>query len=154
MRSPPPRPILQIRTQPRCWVIRVTCATSCGGTTRPRSNDMTQDHSDPISRTLAVGNSRRKILRVLGVGGASGLLAVAGLDALAGERPHERLQDRTPTRNKKQRNKKQNNNNNNNNNNNDNTTSGGGGLGGFFGLGTSVSYAHQNADLYYIRVFG
>jgi hypothetical protein len=53
-------------------------------------------------------------LRVLGVGGASGLLAAAGLEAIAGEPPHQRLQDRSKQRNRKQRNNKNKNNNDNN----------------------------------------
>lgn len=65
---------------------------------------MTQNRVDQISRSLAAGGSRRGLLRALGVGGASGLLAVIGLEAMAGERPHQRLQDRTPKRNRKQRN--------------------------------------------------
>jgi hypothetical protein len=121
---------------------------------------------DQISRGEAAGSSRRRVLRALGVGGASGILAVVGQGAQAGKRPHERLQDRSKRRNRKQRNKnqqnqdnQQNQNNQNDDNNNDNNkendpNNGGGGLGGFFGLGTSVSYAHQNADIYYIRVMG
>jgi hypothetical protein len=124
---------------------------------------MDQDRMNQMSRSLAAGLSRRGALRALGVGGASGLLAVAGSEAWAGKRPHERLQARSKRRNRKQRNKNQNNqnnrqnenDNNDRNNNNDNDANhGGGGLGGFFGLGTSVAYAHQNADIYDIRVFG
>jgi hypothetical protein len=110
---------------------------------------MTQDHSEPISHSEAAGGSRRGILRLLGVGGASGLLALAGLEAMAGERPHERLQDRTPQRNRKQRNKRQNNKNNNTQNNN-----GGGGLGGVFGLGVSVQFNNPTNSTYTIRVVG
>ena len=84
---------------------------------------MTWDHREPISHGEDAGSSRRTILRTLGIGAASGPLAVAGLKALAGERPHQRLQDRTPQRNRKQRNKRQNNTNQNTSN---NTTSGGG----------------------------
>ena len=65
---------------------------------------MTQYSVDQIGRRLAAGGSRRGLLRALGVGGASGLLAVVGYEAIAGERPHQRLQDRTPKRNRKQRN--------------------------------------------------
>jgi hypothetical protein len=121
---------------------------------------MDQERIDQLSRILAAGNSRRRILRLIGVGGTSGLLAAVEQGAWAGRRPHERLQDRTKRRNRKQRNKNQNNqqdqnNNNNNNDNNDNdTNNNGGGLGGFFGLGTSVAYAHQNSAIYYIRVMG
>jgi hypothetical protein len=121
---------------------------------------MDQERIDQLSRILAAGNSRRRILRLIGVGGTSRLLAAVEQGAWAGRRPHERLQDRTKRRNRKQRNKNQNNqqdqnNNNNNNDNNDNdTNNNGGGLGGFFGLGTSVAYAHQNSAIYYIRVMG
>lgn len=65
---------------------------------------MDQERMDQISRTLATGNSRRGLLRALGVGGASGLLAVVGIEAIAVERPHQRLQDRSKQRNRKQRN--------------------------------------------------
>ncbi len=111
---------------------------------------MTQDHREPVSSSEAVRNSRRGVLRALGVGGATGLLAVAGLEALAGERPHQRLQDRTPQRNRKQRNKRQNNKNNNQNN---NQTSGGGGLGGIFDtLGTSVAFRNLSDISYEVYV--
>ena len=63
-----------------------------------------QERIDQLSRIFAAGSSRRGILRALGVVGASGLLAVVGHEAMAGERPHQRLQDRTPKRNRKQRN--------------------------------------------------
>jgi hypothetical protein len=76
-----------------------------------------QERIDQLSRIFAAGSSRRGILRALGVVGASGLLAVVGHDAMAGERPHQRLQDRTPKRNRKQRNNKNANTNDNNNNN-------------------------------------
>ncbi len=64
---------------------------------------MDQKRFDQISRTLATGLSRRGVLRVLGVGGASGLLAVVGQAVRAADRPHERLQDRSEQRNRKQR---------------------------------------------------
>jgi hypothetical protein len=112
---------------------------------------MTQDDDEQISRTLAAGNSRRKILRALGVVGASGLLAVAGLEVMAGERPHQRLQGRTPQRNRKQRNKNNNNNQNNNSNNNQNTN-GGGGLGSIFGLGTSLSFHNQSTVTFWVQI--
>ena len=120
---------------------------------------MDQERMDQFSRTLAAGNSRRGLLRALGAGGASGLLAVAGLEAVAGDLPHQRLQDRSKRRNRKQRNKRQDNQDDNQNQNNDNqdnndNNNGGGGLGSIFGLGTSVAYAHQNADIYDIRVMG
>jgi hypothetical protein len=72
---------------------------------------MDQKRFDQISRTLATGLSRRGVLRVLGVGGASGLLAVVGQAAMAGERPHQHLQDRSEQRNRKQRQNGQNDNN-------------------------------------------
>jgi len=79
---------------------------------------MDQERFDTISRTLASGLSRRGVLRALSIVGAGGFLAV-GQTASAGERPHQRLQDRTPQRNRKQRNK------NDNQNKNDNNTGGG-----------------------------
>ena len=126
---------------------------------------MDQERIEQLSLTLAAGSSRRGALLTLGAIGASGLLAVAGQGAWAGKRPHERLQNRSKRRNRKQRNKNQNNqqneknqnnqsNQNSNNNGNNNSNNGGGGLGGVFGLGTSVAYAHQNSDIYYIRVMG
>ncbi|MDQ2655122.1 MAG: hypothetical protein M3Z20_18985 [Chloroflexota bacterium] len=122
---------------------------------------MDQERIDQICRTLGPGLSRRGALRALAVGGVSGLLAVVGQGTQAGKRPHEHLQARSKRRNRKQRNKNQDNqdnnqtsNNNNNQNNNNNNNNGGGGLGGVFGLGTSVAYAHQNSDIYDIRVFG
>lgn len=118
---------------------------------------MDQDRIDQASRSLAAGLSRREALRALGVGGASGLLAVAGSEVGAGKRPHERLQARSKRRNRKQRNRTQRNENQNNQQNqknNKDANNGGGGLGGFFGLGTSVAYSHQNSAIYYIRVFG
>lgn len=65
---------------------------------------MTQNHDDQLSRSLVVDGSRRGVLRALGVVGASGLLAVVGQAAMAGERPRQHLQDRTPHRKRKQRN--------------------------------------------------
>lgn len=117
---------------------------------------MDQERIDQLSRSLATGRSRRGLVRALGVGAASGLLAAIGLEAVAGERPHQRLQDRSKRRNRKQRNKRQDNNDNQNQNNDtqDNNKNGGGGLGSFIGRGTLVSYSHQNADIYYIRVMG
>ncbi len=122
---------------------------------------MNQEHVDQISRTLGSGLSRRGVLRTLSGVGASGILAMVGYEARAADRPHENLQDRSEQRNRKQRNNQDNNqdnnkknNNNDKNNDNNNQTNQPGALGGFFGLGTSVSYAHQNADIYYIRVMG
>jgi hypothetical protein len=114
---------------------------------------MDRERIDTISRILASGLSRREVLRVLGVGGAGGILVV-GPAARAGERPHENLLDRTPQRNRKQRNNK-NKNNKNQNQNNDNETNGGGGqLGGWFSLGCSVAFRNQNSDAYAIEVIG
>ena len=78
---------------------------------------MDQERIEQISRTLAVGNSRRGVLRTLGVVGAGGLLAVVGHEVRAADRPHENLQDRSEQRNRKQRNTNKNNNNKNKNNN-------------------------------------
>src|SRR4051812_26232854 len=120
---------------------------------------MNQERFDSMSRTFGSGLSRRGVLRALGVGAASGLLAVVGQKAMAADRPHEILQDRSEQRNRKQRNNNQNNsknNNNNKNNNNDNNDNKNqtNQLGGFLGLGTSVAYSHQNSAIYYIRVMG
>ena len=77
---------------------------------------MDQERFDTITRTLAAGRSRRGLARALGVGGASVLIASVGLEAVAGELPHQRLQDRSKQRNRKQRNKRNKNSNTNNNN--------------------------------------
>lgn len=114
---------------------------------------MTQDHRDQIRRSEAAGNSRRRILQMLGVGGASGLLAVLGLEAMAADRPYERLQDRSKRRNRKQRNNNQNNNNQNTKPNNQNSN-GGGGLGDIFALGSSVAFSNPTASTYTIQVIG
>jgi hypothetical protein len=135
-------------------VIRATPSPSWGGIFDTRSNDMDQERMDQISHTLAAGSSRRGILRALGVGGASGLLAVVGREAMAADRPHERLQDRTPKRNRKQRNKNQNNNDNNKNDNNNNDNQNTNQLGGFFGLGASVAFSNPTSSTYKIRVIG
>ena len=116
--------------------------------------DKDQERIDQPSRTLAAGNSRRGLLRALGVGGASGLLAVMGQAAIAGERPHQRLQDRSKHRNRKQRNKRQDNQDNDNKQNNTQNTNGGGGLGGVFGLGVSVAFNNPTTSTYTIRVVG
>jgi hypothetical protein len=66
--------------------------------------DRNQERIDQLSRTLATGRSRRGLVRALGVSGASVLLAAVGLEAMAGEHPHQRLQDRSKQRNHKRRN--------------------------------------------------
>src|ERR687889_750920 len=63
-----------------------------------------QERIDQLSRIFAAGSSRRGILRALGGVGASGLLAGVGDGAVAGGLSPQRLQDRTPKRNRKQRN--------------------------------------------------
>jgi hypothetical protein len=69
-----------------------------------------QERFDQITRTHASGMSRRGVLRALGVGGAGGILVVVRQVARAGERPLDRVQQRTPQRNRKQRKNNQNNN--------------------------------------------
>jgi hypothetical protein len=114
---------------------------------------MSQDFVEDVRRRLVAGSSRREILRTIGVGGASGLLAVVGQEALAADRPHQRLQDRSKQRNKKQRNKRQNNNQNNKNQSNNNQSKGNQ-LGGVFGLGVSVAFNNPTSSTYTIRVVG
>jgi hypothetical protein len=115
---------------------------------------MNQEHVDQSTGTLGSGQSRRGVLRTLGVVGASGLLAMVGQAARAADRPHENLQDRSEQRNRKQRNNNKNNNNNrnnqnnNNNNNNNNQTNQ---LGSTFGLGVSVEIYNQNSATYSVR---
>ncbi len=116
---------------------------------------MIQDDDERNSSPSTSRFSRRGMMLALVSGGATGLLSVAGLTALAGERPHQRLQDRSKKRNKKQRNKRQDNTQNDKRPNTTNTnTSKGGGLGGFFGLGTSVAFANPTSSTYAIRVTG
>jgi hypothetical protein len=118
---------------------------------------MDQERIEQISPALAAGDSRRGVLRALGVVGASGLLAVAGLEVGASKRPHQHLQDRSKRRNRKQRNKSQDQNQNTNqpNKNNNNNNSNGGGLGSALGgLGVSVEFWNQNTVSYPIRVLG
>lgn len=116
---------------------------------------MNQKHVEMIGRTLGSGLSRRGVLRALGVGGASGILAMVGHEAVAGERPHQRLRDRTPQRNRKQRTNRRRNNNRNtdnqaNNKNNNQTNQ----LGSVFGLGTSVAFDNQLSVTYKVTVIG
>jgi hypothetical protein len=80
---------------------------------------MDSEWFDGLVRSFGQSRSRRQTLR--GLAGAGALLALLvakpGEEATAGERPHERLHDRTPQRNRKQRKNNQNNQNNNQNNN-------------------------------------
>ena len=94
---------------------------------------MDQERFDQITRTHASGMSRRGVLRALGVGGAGGILVVVRQVARAGERPLDRVQQRTPQRNRKQRKNNQNN----------NTSDGGGGG----RLGSSQPGTGQNGQL-------
>jgi hypothetical protein len=74
---------------------------------------------DTLARAIAQAGTRRRLLGRLLVGvPLLGALAPGREEALAAERPLERLQRRTPQRNRQQRNTKQNNQNKNNNNNN------------------------------------
>jgi hypothetical protein len=96
---------------------------------------MDAEHVDRIAKVLGRGASRRRLLRLGSALLPVGLLAAWPREVAAAERPHERLQDRTPQRNRQQRNnrrsntnnKNDNNQNNNNQNNNDGDGSGGGG---------------------------
>src|SRR5215212_9241267 len=99
---------------------------------------MNQEHVDQSTGTLGSGQSRRGVLRTLGVVGASGLLAMVGQAARAADRPHENLQDRSEQRNRKQRNKNKNNQTNQ--------------LGSTFGLGVSVEIYNQNSATYSVRI--
>ena len=113
---------------------------------------MIQDHGDHLSRPVAAARSRRALLHALGAASASGLLALVGHEALAGERPHQRLQDRSKRRNRKQRNQRQRNDNGNNTN--KNGQSRGNQLGGVFGPGVSVAFSNPTSSTCTIRVVG
>jgi hypothetical protein len=110
---------------------------------------MNQEHIDQNTRPLGSGLSRRGMLRTLGGIGAGGLLAVVGHEAQAADRPHQRLQDRTPQRNRKQRNK-----NNNQNKNATNDTQNANQLGDALALGCSVAFTNQIAVTYKVTVIG
>ena len=87
---------------------------------------MDSERFDVLVRAFGQTRSRRQTLRGLaGVGALLALFAATpGEEATAGERPHERLQDRTPQRNRQQRNKNKNNQNNQNNQNTSQSTQG------------------------------
>ena len=106
---------------------------------------MDSERFDGLVRSFGQTRSRRQTLR--GLTGAGALLALfaatPGEEATAGERPHERLQDRTPQRNRQQRNTNDNKKNKNNNNDkNNDTRDGGGGQ-----LGNSQPSTGQNGQL-------
>jgi hypothetical protein len=107
---------------------------------------MDSERFDGLVRSFGQTRSRRQTLR--GLAGAGTLLALLaatpGEEAMAGERPHERLQDRTPQRNRQQRNKNDNKKNNNNKNDNNKKPSDGGGGGQ---LGSSQPGTGQNGQL-------
>ena len=103
---------------------------------------------DTLVRAIARSGTRRRLLAGLPLLGA---IAVVGDDEAAAQRPLDRVQQRTPQRNRKQRNSNQNNKSNNNNNNNDNNKNdgGGGGVGDLNATctccpGTQVYYADAN----------
>ncbi len=75
--------------------------------------------------------TRRWLVRLVGSLSLGGVLAVVGAEASAAERPHERLGQRTPQRNRRQRND----NDNDKNQNNKNNTNDGGSGGNTSGLG-------------------
>jgi hypothetical protein len=84
---------------------------------------------DTLARAIAQSGSRRRLLaRLIASLPVVGVLAVVGAGESAAERPIDRVQGRTPQRNRKQRNTRNNNNQNNkkNNRNNRNTNDGGG----------------------------
>src|SRR5215207_7289686 len=97
---------------------------------------------DTLVRAIARSGTRRRLLAGLPLLGA---IAVVGEYEAAAQRPLDRVQQRTPQRNRKQRNSNQNNNNNNNNKN----DGGGGGVGDLNATctccpGTQVYYADAN----------
>jgi hypothetical protein len=79
---------------------------------------------DTLTRAIARTGTRRRLVALLAALPLGGLLTDLAQDDVAAERPIDRIQQRTPQRNRKQRNNTKNTKNNNNNNN------GGGGLGG------------------------
>ena len=104
---------------------------------------------DTLVRSIARSGTRRRLLAGLPLLSA---LAVVGEDEAAAQRPIDRVQQRTPQRNRKQRNTNQNDTTNNNNDDKDNNKNNGGG-GGDAGTpnatctccpGTQVYYADAN----------
>src|SRR5215207_178208 len=87
---------------------------------------------DTLVRAIARSGTRRRLLAGLPLLGA---LAVVGEDEAAAQRPIDRVQQRTPQRNRKQRNQRQQNQNQNQNQNNNNRSGGNGGGGGNNGGG-------------------
>jgi hypothetical protein len=92
---------------------------------------MDGSHFDTLARSFAQTGTRRRLLTLLAALPLGGVLTTRGQDkAAAQQRPIDRLQQRTPQRNRQQRNTNQNNQNTNNKNknkkNNRNTNDGGG----------------------------
>lgn len=73
---------------------------------------------DTLARAIAQTGNRRGLLRLLAAIPLFAVAATVDSDAAGAERPNDRLQGRTPQRNKKQRNQRRRNNKNNNNGNN------------------------------------
>jgi hypothetical protein len=82
---------------------------------------------DALVRTFTTRGTRRRLVALLTALPLGGLLTDLAQDDAGAERPIDRVQGRTPQRNRKQRNKNQNNQNNNNQNNNNKGGGGGGG---------------------------
>jgi hypothetical protein len=81
---------------------------------------------DSLVKSLSAPGTRRWLVRLVATLPLGSVLTALGQDEAAAERPHERLQRRTPQRNRKQRNaRKSNKNQNNNETNNNNGGSGG-----------------------------
>jgi hypothetical protein len=91
---------------------------------------MDGSHVDTLARAIAQRGTRRWLVRLVATLPLGGALTTRSADEAAAERPIDRLQRRTPQRNRQQRNTRKHNNNQNNNQNNNNGGGGGGGNGG------------------------
>ena len=85
---------------------------------------MDGSHFDTLARAFATSGTRRRLVALLAALSLGAVLTTLGEDAAAAERPIDRVQQRTPQRNRKQRN------NQNNQNKNKNKNGGGGGVRG------------------------
>ena len=71
---------------------------------------MDGSHFDTLARAIAQSGTRRRLVSLLLALPLGGVLAIVGEEEVAAERPLDRVQRRTPQRNRKQRNNNKNNN--------------------------------------------